>query len=76
MTFAMKHPKVAKYLWELFQTLGFLHSMAKQFLDYNLLHAQYVDHPLQLQKNCKSEKFKVSTGNAPPFLFIYFFFLW
>lgn len=64
MTFVMKHQKVAKYLQELFQTFGFLQSMAKQVLDYNLLHVQHVDHPLQLQRNCKSEKFKPSNGNA------------
>lgn len=58
MTFAMKHQRVAKYLQELLQTFGSLRLMAKQVLDNSLLDAQYVDHPLQLQKNCKSENFK------------------
>jgi len=54
----MKHQRVAKYLQELLQTFGSLGPMAKQVLDNSLLDAQYVDHPLQLQKNCKSKTFK------------------
>lgn len=64
MTFAMKHQKAAKYLQEVSWTYGFLLLMAKQVLDYSLLHVQYADHLLQVQKNCKSTKFKASKGIA------------